>query len=221
MHDKRFPGETAAWRAARDELLGAERELRRQVEAVAAQRRRLPLGAVVPEDYVFDGETGPVRLSELFAPGQDTLVLYSFMFGGTETVPCPMCTSFLDGLNGQAAHITQRASLAVCARAPIADVLAYGRGRGWDALRLVSSAKNHFNRDFNAEEPSGDQNTVIHVFVKRDDSVHHFYSSELEFLPADPDQNQRHIDLLWPLWNVLDLTPAGRGTDWFPKRSYD
>jgi predicted dithiol-disulfide oxidoreductase (DUF899 family) len=220
LHDKHFPGETPSYRAARDELLGAERELREHVERVAAMRRKLPMGAPVPTDYVFEGESGPVKLSELFAPGRDTLVLYSYMFGPAMKAACPMCTCFLDGLEGQAPHLTQRLSLAVVARSPLARVRDFARSRGWKNLRLLSSAENTFNSDYHGEDAEGAQNTIIHVFVKRPDGVHHFYSCELNMLPANEGQNHRHIDLMWPLWNVLDLTPDGRGKDFFPKLAY-
>src|SRR6185503_9101363 len=103
-----FPNESKKYRAARNRLLAAELALRRQVEKVAAQRRKLPPGGAVPEDYVFDSERGPVRLSELFARGK-TLLAYSFMYGPKMKAACPMCTSFLDGLDGNAQHLAQRA----------------------------------------------------------------------------------------------------------------
>ena len=87
-----FPNETPAYRAARERLLQSELELRRQIERVAAQRRELPPGGEVPEDYVFDGVEGKVKLSQLFGRG-DTLVAYSFMYGPKMERPCPMCTS--------------------------------------------------------------------------------------------------------------------------------
>lgn len=225
MHDKRFPNETDAYRQARNELLRAEVELRRQVEAVAAQRRRLPLSGEMPEDYVFqegaadlndDKTTRAIRLSELFAPGQDSLAVYNFMYGPKMERPCPMCSSFLDGLNGNARHIQKRAGLAVVARSPIERVRAFARQRGWRDLRLLSSADNNYNRDYHGEEPDGRQNTMMTVFVRRQGRVHHFWSSELAKAPADPGQDPRHIDIMWPLWNVLDLTPEGRGADFYP-----
>jgi len=90
-HDVRFPGETDSYRSARNELLDAEIELRRQVEAVAAKRRRLPMGGEVPEDYAFDAAEGRrVKMSELFRDGKDTLVIYSLMFGPQMEEPCPL-----------------------------------------------------------------------------------------------------------------------------------
>jgi predicted dithiol-disulfide oxidoreductase (DUF899 family) len=229
MKAVRFPGETSAYRAAREELLRAEQALRRQVEAVAASRRQLPLGGVVPEDYVFwegarnlDEESPPhsVRLSELFAPGKDSLVVYNFMFSPEMERACRMCSAFLDALNGNAQHIEQRVNLAVVAKSPIERIRAFARTRPWPNLRLLSSEKNTFNRDYFGDAEDGSQNTVIHTFVKRAGQVHHFYSSELAFVPSDSGQNQRHIDLMWPLWNVLDLTPEGRGADWLPQLTY-
>ena len=221
-----FPGESPAYRAARTKLLQAEQELRRQVEAVAAARRGLPLGGPVPEDYVFEEgardfndrrPARPVRLSELFAPGKETLVLYNFMFSKEMEHACPMCSSFLDALDGNARQLEQRVNVAVVAKSPIERLRDFARARPWRNLRLLSSQKNAFNRDYHGDAEDGSQNSVIHTFVKRDGAVRHFYSSEMAFVPSDPGQNPRHIDLMWPLWNVLDLTPEGRGTDWYPK----
>jgi predicted dithiol-disulfide oxidoreductase (DUF899 family) len=226
MHDHRFPGETPEYRAGRDELLIAERDLREHVERVAALRRKLPVGARVPVDYAFEeGAADGVgvrttKLSELFAPGKDSLVVYSYMFGPDTAEPCHMCTPFLDGLNGNARHISQRTNLAVVAKSPLPRIRQVAWSRGWRDLRLLSSAGNTFNRDYHGDAPDGSQNSIIHVFVKKPDGVHHFYSSELEFLPAVTGQNQRHIDMMWPLWNVLDLTPEGRGADWYPSLAY-
>jgi predicted dithiol-disulfide oxidoreductase (DUF899 family) len=224
-----FPGETPAYRSARDELLRAEQDLRRQVEAVAAARRRLPVGGPVPEDYTFE-ESGrslddqaaarSVRLSELFAPGKDSLVLYNFMFSPEMDHACPMCTCFLDGLDGNARHIEQSVNLAVVAKSPIERIRTFARTRPWRNLRLLSSNKNTFNHDYRGDAEDGSQNSVIHTFVKRAGRIHHFYSSEVAFGPSEPGQNQRHIDLMWPLWNVLDITPEGRGVEWFPSLSY-
>jgi predicted dithiol-disulfide oxidoreductase (DUF899 family) len=220
-----FPGETAEYRHARAELLQSEVELRRQMEAVAEQRRRLPLGGEPPHDYVFqeagpDGEERAVRLSELFAPGQDTLVVYSYMFGPQMKEACPLCTSILDGLDAQAPHITQTVSLAVVARSPLARVRDLARRRGWRHLRLLSSADNSYNRDYHGESPQGDQWPMLNVFVERDGRVRHSYATEMFSVGGDRGQDPRHVDLVWPLWNVLDLTPGGRPKGWYPKLAY-
>lgn len=214
----KFPNESPAYRRARNRLLVAEIELRRQVEKVAAQRRRLPPGGKMPKDYVFDAETGRVALSQLFQRG-NTLVAYSFMYGPEMAHACPMCTAFLDALDGNAQHVAQRADLVVVAKSPIERIVDYARGRGWRNLRLLSSAGNDYNRDYHGEGPDGSQWPMLNVFVK-ERVVRHFWGSELIEAKVEKGQNPRHIDMMWPLWNVLDLTPAGRGTDWYPKREY-
>jgi predicted dithiol-disulfide oxidoreductase (DUF899 family) len=216
----RFPGESAAYRAARDELLAAERDLRRHVEQVAELRRKLPLGGEVPEDYVFDDGAGLVKLPDLFREGVDTLALYSFMFSPEMKQACPMCTSFLDSLDGAAPHAGQRLNLAVVAKSPIGRIRDFAYGRGWRNLRLLSSAGNTYNRDYHGENAAGGQMPVFNLFVRRDGKIYHSYATELVFRPADAGQNQRHIDMLWPLWNLLDLTPEGRGSNWFPRLAY-
>src|SRR5215216_7796305 len=165
-----FPGESAEYRAARDGLLEQEIELRRAMEAVAAARRELPPGGVVPEDYVFqgagaDGTPVDVRLSELFAPGKDSLAIYSFMFprdpgddrpgpatGETarlplEEGPCPSCVALLDQLDGAVEHADEHMNFVAIAKAPLERVLTFARERGWRRLRLLSSAGATYNRD--------------------------------------------------------------------------
>src|SRR5438045_867725 len=138
----RFPGESEEYRRARDELLNAEVELRRQEEAVAELRRGLPLGGAPPQDYEFqewDAEVGgpqPVRLAELFEDGKDTLFLYSFMFIRGENglpleVPCPSCTSIIDAVDGAARHLSRHINFAAIAKAPIEQFRAHAGARGW------------------------------------------------------------------------------------------
>jgi len=228
LHDRRYPGEDPAYRAARDTLLRAEHELRRKTEEVAALRRALPIGGVVAQDYVFeeggsnlaDRETvRKVRMSELFVQG-DTLIAYSLMYGPKAKAACPMCTAMLDGLNGNAAHVAQRTNLVVIGRSPIARIREHARQRGWSNLRLLSSAGNDYNRDYFAESPDGDQFPALNVFVRRNGAIRHFWGAELFFVASEPGQNPRHVDSIWPLWNVLDLTPQGRGEDWYPRLDY-
>ena len=221
LHQTRFPGENATYRAARDKLLKAEIDLRAQVEAVAAMRRRLPLGGPVAEDYAFDEGTGRVRLSELFSDGKDTLLVYNFMFGPAMAAPCPMCTSILDSLDGAAPHVSQRANLVVVAKSPIERIREFARGRGWRNLRLLSSAGTTYNRDYHGEAEDGSQWPMLNVFVRRGRRVRHAHGSELLFLRAPRGQDGRHVDMIWPLWNLLDLTPEGRGTSWYPRLKYE
>jgi predicted dithiol-disulfide oxidoreductase (DUF899 family) len=218
----RFPGESAAYRRARNRLLQQEVRLRRQVEAVAAARRALPLGGAVTEDYVFEGIAGPVRMSELFGPGKRTLFLYNFMFPESleSDAPCPSCTSIIDSVDGAARHATQRINFMVVAKTPIQRFVKHARSRGWRHAMLLSSAGNTFNRDYLAEEESGQQWPLAHVFTKRGRKIHHTWSSELWFAPGDPGEDRRHVDFMWPLWNILDTTPEGRGKTWGPELDY-
>jgi predicted dithiol-disulfide oxidoreductase (DUF899 family) len=238
-----FPGESAEYRAARDRLLEQEIELRRNMEAVAAARRRLPPGGVVPQDYVFqaqgpDGGPAEVRLSELFAPGKDSLVIYSMMFprdpqddrpgpaaGQTAQLPlaqgpCPSCTAFLDQLDGAAEHAAQHINFAVAGKAPIERILTFGAERGWRRLRLLSSAGTTYNRDYLAEASGGGQQPMLNVFHRDGNTIRHFWGSELFYAPTEPGQETRHVGTLEPLWNLFDLTPEGRGADWDEQLSY-
>jgi predicted dithiol-disulfide oxidoreductase (DUF899 family) len=224
LHKVRFPNESDKYRAARDGLLKEEIELRRQVERVAALRRSLPLGGVVPEDYLFeeggpsldDTKTvNPIVMSALFGD-KPTLIAYSFMFGPKMANPCPMCTSLLDALNGNANYIRHRATLVVIAKSPIGRIRDFARERGWSKLRLLSSAGNSYNEDYAGETAGGAQMPALNVFVRRDGEVHHFYNTEMLLGPKDAGQDQRHVDMIWPLWNALDFTPEGRGATWYP-----
>ena len=223
-HEVRFPGESDAYRAARNELLEEEIALRRQVEAVAAKRRTLPLGGEVPEDYVFQEAQGDgvrdVRLSELFEDGKDTLLLYSYMYGPQMKQPCSSCTSILDALDGEAPHVVQRVSLAAVAKSPVERIQEVARERGWRHLRLLSSANSTYQRDYQGETAKGDQMPSLNVFARRDGRVYHFYNTELLFVPSEPGQDGRHVDMIWPLWNLFDLAPEGRGETWHPRLSY-
>jgi predicted dithiol-disulfide oxidoreductase (DUF899 family) len=230
-HDIRFPGESADYRRERNELLEAEVELRRAIERVAAKRRTLPLGGAVPEDYVFEEVAGGGRVSfsELFAPGRDTLVIYSFMFPrysgdtrpgpGGETgklplaeTPCPSCTSILDSLDGAAQHLDERVNLVVVAKADPERIGTFASERGWRHLRLLSSRNNAYNRDYHAEAPDGEQIPILNVFAREGDQLRHTWATELMFAPREEGQSARHLDSIWPVWNVLDLTPRGRGS---------
>jgi predicted dithiol-disulfide oxidoreductase (DUF899 family) len=216
----RFPDETSEYREARDRLVEAELELRRSIERVAAARRELPPGGIVPENYTFEGEGGKVRLSELFEPGKDTLAVYSFMYGPDAERPCSGCTSILDALDGNAVDIAQQVNLAVVAKSPLPRILEFAKERGWHRLRLVSSAGSTYNRDYYGETPDGDQMPMLNVFVRDGETIRHVWGSELLYAPTDPGQNERHVDFMWPLWGLLDVTPDGRGTDWQPRLSY-
>jgi predicted dithiol-disulfide oxidoreductase (DUF899 family) len=234
----RFPGESTAYREARDALLQREIELRREMEAVAAARRELPPGGEVPEDYVFAGPDGEVRLSELFAPGRDSLVIYSFMFPrdpsddtlgptGSKAAalplhegPCPSCTALLDQLDPALYHAGEHINFAAVAKAPIELVADFGEWRGWRSIRLLSSADNTYNRDYHGETEDGDQRPMLNVFHRDGGAIRHFWASELLLAPTDAEEDPRHVGVLEPLWNLLDLTPEGRPADWYERFSY-
>jgi len=227
-HKVRFPGESESYRAARNKLLDAEIELRRWIESVAAQRRKLPVGGVIPEDYAFEeivGKDGKakkrkVSLSDLFADGKDSLILYNFMYGPEMKSACPLCTSILDGLDGEVSHVSQRTNIAVVAKSPVERIRDYAKERGWRNLRLLSSAGTTYNRDYQGENEKGDQMPALNVFVRRNGRIHHFYNTELMLAPSEPGQDMRHVDMIWPLWNLFDYTPEGRGEKWGPKLAY-
>jgi predicted dithiol-disulfide oxidoreductase (DUF899 family) len=214
----KFPHEDAKYRTARNKLLKAEIDLRKQLEAVAALRRKLPPGGEVPEDYVFEGQDGKVKLSQLFRNG-NTLVAYSFMYGPKMKEACPSCTSILDSLDGAARHLEQVTNLVVIAKSPLARILEHARSRGWTHLKLLSSEKNRYNRDYGAESDDGSQMPMLNVF-RKNGTVRHFWGSELLYAKSERGQEPRHVDMIWPIWNVLDVTPQGRGKDWNPKLAY-
>jgi predicted dithiol-disulfide oxidoreductase (DUF899 family) len=238
----RFPGESGEYRLARNRLLAAESELRRAIERVAAQRRALPPGGAVPHDYVFEETAvggGQVRFSELFAPGKDTLVIYSFMFprwsGDTRAgpaqgqtarlplaeTPCPSCTSILDSLDGAAPHLAHQLNFVVAAKSDRARFATFAHERGWRNLRLLSTRNNSYNRDYHAESPQGEQSPILNVFTRDGDGFRHRWATELMSAPRDEGEEPRHVDSIWPIWNVLDMTPDGRGNDPdFPAMQY-
>jgi predicted dithiol-disulfide oxidoreductase (DUF899 family) len=235
-----FPGESPAYRAARNELLAEEMELRRQIERVSARRRALPKGGLVKEDYVFEGlladeKPGPVKLSELFAD-KSTVALYSFMYGLDRKRPCPGCTHFLDSFDGVLRHASQTKHLEVfvVAKSPLARILAFARERGWNHLRFLSTASNDYDKDYYGDslgladamrsqqdfKPGTEWDMpMMNVFQRDRGEVRHFWGSEMLYVPPEPGQDYRHNDLLDPLWNLLDLTPEGRA-GFEPKVSY-
>lgn len=201
---------------ARAELLAAEIALRDQIEAVAAMRRALPTGAAV-QNYVFRGEDGQdVALADLFEPGKPSLMVIHFMFTEADTTPCSMCAMWTDGYDAIARHVARRVPVVLVARAPIAKLATFARGRGWENLRLLSSVDNSFNPDFRMENPDGAQLPGVSVFSRDEDgTVRHRYTQCADLGPSQ----WRGLDLLTPVWNLFDLLPEGRG-DWMPKNGY-
>jgi predicted dithiol-disulfide oxidoreductase (DUF899 family) len=212
--------------AAREKLRVAEVELMQQRERVAAMRRALPKGAVV-KDYEFlegprdlDAGDSPVRtvkLSDLFTSSDRPLIIYQLMYGKKNTKPCPMCTMWVDGINGAAHHVRQRADLVIVAAAEPPTWRAWARERGWRNLRLVSAGDSTFKWDFGGENKEGGQDSTLNVFRKdADGTIRHFYTAHPTMAA---DIQERGIDLYTPVYNLLDVTPQGRG-NWYASLAY-
>jgi predicted dithiol-disulfide oxidoreductase (DUF899 family) len=219
LNPTRYPNESPEYRRARQALLVEEIELRRHLERVAEQRRALPPGGAVTKNYQFQGEGGPVSFADLFGDKQ-TLLVYSYMFGPQRARPCPMCTSLLSAWNGEARDLEQRVALAVVARSPLERLVAFKKERGWRDLQLYSDTSQEFSRDYHAITPDGGDTANLNVFTRLDGTIRHFWSGEMGFESADPGQDPRGAPDLMPLWTLLDFTPEGRGTDWYPKLEY-
>jgi len=215
----RFPNESAEYRAARTALLAEEFELRRHLERVAAQRRALPPGGEVRGDYRFEGPAGPTDFAGLFGD-KETLAVYSFMYGPARKRPCPNCTCLLGPLDANARDLNQKISLVVVARSPLERLEAFKRERGWQALRLHTDLNDAYSRDYHGLLPDGSEVPAFNVFTRRDGTIRHFWSGEMTGSTADPGQDPRGAPDPAPLWMVLDMTPEGRGGDWYPKLDY-
>jgi predicted dithiol-disulfide oxidoreductase (DUF899 family) len=213
-----FPNESAAYRTARNALLLEEIELRRHIERVAAQRRALPVGGEVPRDLELISETGPIRFSSLFG-NKDTLLVYSMMYGPERKAPCPVCTSFLTSWNGTAINLRERCAIVVTARSPIERLVAYKEQRGFANLPFVSDVSGDYTRSY--VSPNDADIPGFSIFTRRNGKMYHFYSGEMSGAMADPGEDPRGAPDADPLWLMLDLTPEGRGTDWYPKLEYD
>jgi predicted dithiol-disulfide oxidoreductase (DUF899 family) len=212
-----YPNESAEYRTARNALLSEEIELRRHIERVADQRRTLPPGGQLAKDFEFLSESGSTSLSSLFGE-KDTLMVYSMMYGPQRKLPCPSCTSFLTAWNGIAVNLRERIAIVVTARSRIERLMEYRRQRGFGNLPFASDVSGEYTRTYvnsdDADVPG------FSVFSRRDGVVRHFYSGEMSGAMADPGQDPRGGPDLDPLWLLLDLTPEGRGTDWYPKLEY-
>jgi predicted dithiol-disulfide oxidoreductase (DUF899 family) len=203
MAELRYP-KSKEYRTARTALLKQEQELIDKVKAVAEKRR--PPGGHLQEDYVFqwanDGKVGErVKFSELFAD-KTTLLLYSFMFGPNWDKPCPSCTSLVDGFDRSWYQVSRDASFAAIAKAPADRIHAWARERGWSQIWLLSGSQSPYQADYKCQGDTDDmQWPVMHVFIKRDGKIFHFWGTELA---------SNHVDTVWPYWNLMDFTPEGR-----------
>ena len=215
---KAYPNDSAQYRHARTALLVEEVELRRHIERVAEQRRRLPMGGEARKYAFLDAQGQSINLSHMFGR-HDTLITYFWMYGPERERPCPMCTSLLGSLDIPAVDLEQRVGLAVIGRSPVARQLAFARERGWRNLKFYQCVGDDFPNDYRGLAPDGSEWPSLDVWRKDAGNVHHFWAGEAGET-ADPGQDAHGAPDPTPLWTLLDLTPEGRGTDWYPKLEY-
>jgi predicted dithiol-disulfide oxidoreductase (DUF899 family) len=215
-----FPGASPEYESARKALLAEEIEFRRHMTRLCEQRRALPPGPVITKDYRFKDEQGfDANLLDLFS-GKDTLVTYFWMYGPQRERPCPMCTNWLGAVNGNAADIKQRVALKVLGRSPVERQYAFAQERGWRDLRFVQTVGDDYARDLGILTPEGNEYPALVVYRRDGNKVRLFWASEMTREMADPGQDPRDAPDIASLWSILDLTPDGRGTDWYPKLQY-
>jgi predicted dithiol-disulfide oxidoreductase (DUF899 family) len=215
-----FPGASAEYDAARQALLAEEIEFRRHMTRLVEQRRGLPPGPVIEKDYRFkDEQAFEVGLVDLFGD-KDTLVAYFWMYGPQRERPCPMCTNWLGAVEGNAADIKQRVALKILGRSPVERQYAFAQERGWHDLNFVQTIGDDYAKDLGVLMPDGSEYPALVVFKRDGDKVRLFWASEVTREMADPGQDPRDVSDIATLWSVLDLTPGGRGEDWYPKLKY-
>ena len=215
-----FPGESEQYSQARKKLLAEEIDFRRHMTRLTEQRKGLPPGPVVRAGYRFKRADGSeVGLRELFGK-HDTLISYFWMYGPQRERPCPMCTNWLGGVNGNAVDVEQRAALQVIGRSPVERQLAFAAERGWKHLKFVQSVGDSYAKDLGILDDKGNESAAIVIYQRKNDEVRLFYAAEMPPEAADPGQDPRTAPDIAPLWSLLDLTPEGRDPNWYPKLSY-
>ena len=183
------------WQRERDELLRAEKEATRALDAIAARRRRLPMVKFDTGRYAFDTPTGPQSLVDLFA-GREQLVVYQFMDNGPEHF-CPGCTHFTNNVADLAELADAGVSWATVSDMPLAQIEAYKARMGW-TLPFVSSRGTTFAADCGAGG-----GFMLTVFLRNGDAVYRTYNT-----------TARGVDRVLFVNNILDLLPFGRQEDW-------
>ena len=215
-----FPGESDSYRAARDALLENEIEFRRHMTRLVEQRRALPAGPIIEKDYRFKDENAfEVGLVDLFGD-KDTLVTYFWMYGPQRERPCPMCTNWLGAVNGNAADIKQRVALKILGRSSVDRQYAFAQERGWRDLNFVQTIGDTYANDLGLLDGKGGEWPALVVYRRDGKNVRVFWASQMSKEMADPGQDPRTAPDIASLWSILDLTPGGRGTDWYPKLAY-
>jgi predicted dithiol-disulfide oxidoreductase (DUF899 family) len=191
---------TAEWQAARDQLLLKEKAATRALDALAAERRRLPM-ARFDAGYIFEGPDGPVTLLDLF-DGKRQLIVYHFMFPPGEEEPCVGCSSTTDNV-GNLAHLNARDTrFVLIARGPLAELEAYKARMEW-TVPWYSSHGSDFNRDLGLTNDVGGEGFALSVFFRDGGDVFRTYVT-----------SGRGVDRLRLDFNLLDLTPLGRQEEW-------
>lgn len=189
----------AEWEAARNELLVLEKELIRTKDAVSAARRRLPM-VEVDAPYVFDTETGPLTLLDLF-DGRSQLIVQHFMFAPDWDEGCVGCSMMADHV-GPLSHLYAKdTSFVLVSRAPVGRLVAFKDRMGWD-LPWVSSGRSSFNGDFHTTV-DGQERHSISVFLRDDERVFHTWQTF-----------GRGEEPFMMVFDLLDLTPYGRQETW-------
>jgi predicted dithiol-disulfide oxidoreductase (DUF899 family) len=215
-----FPGASAEYLKAREALMAEEIEFRRHMGLLTEQRRALPPGPVIEKHYRFkDANGAEISFLDLFGK-HDALVTYFWMFGPQRERPCPMCTNFLGAVNGNAADIKQRVGLKVLGRRPVSQQIAFAQERGWKNLDFVQTVGDDYARDIGALKNDGSEWAAIIVYKRDGNQVRLFWSAGMTPEMADPGEDPRQAPDVAALWSVLDMTPDGRGRDWYPKLSY-
>lgn len=215
-----FEGESAEYRKAREALLAEEIEFRRHMTRLTQQRQALPAGPVITKNYRFKDENAfEVGLVDLFGD-KDTLVTYFWMYGPQRDRPCPMCTNLLGALNGNARDIKQRVALKVLGRSSVDRQFAFAQERGWRDLDFIQTIGDEYANDLKLIDEKGFEWPALVVFHRDGNTVRQFWASEMSKEMADPGQDPRDAPDIATLWTVLDLTPGGRGSDWYPKLNY-
>lgn len=215
-----IPGESAEYAEARKRLLAEEIEFRRHMTRLTEQRQALPPGPLVSKDYRFMDASGTESgLADLFGE-HDTLITYFWMYGPQRERPCPMCTNWLGSVNGNATDVKQRAALKILGRSPVSRQQAFADERGWRHLDFLQIVGDDYARDLGVLTDEGDEYPALVVYRKDGGKVRIFYGAEMPAEAADPGQDPRTAPDIASLWNLLDLTPGGRGLDWYPKLNY-
>ena len=201
---------SATYAVAREELRTAELELMQQRERVAEMRRCMPIGPASP-NYEFtefvNGEERSITLTDLFSDPSKPLVIYHFMYGEQQSSPCPMCAMWADGWNSIADHLAERINFVVAASSSAQDWHDTATARGWTNFRAVSAAPSSFKVDIGGEDDAGNQWPFLSVWELNDGAPTMTYSGGANI----EGDHWRGIDLLSPIWHLLDLTPEGRG----------